>query len=287
MSGREAGEHLHCVCGRLLRVPTAPAEGQREAAVVRCAACGGPREGGALRCAYCGADFTSAERDRDTLCPGCAGRIGRASRFCPYCGVRIAPEPLPVAPTELPCPVCREGRSLRCRDLGRPDGLVLLECPRCGGVWLSEPVLRVLEREARARESADTVPDARRAEPRPSAMSQPGPFYRRCPHCANTMNRVNYGRASGIVVDVCKEHGVWFDEEELGAALDWVRAGGLRRAEERRRLQLEEAERRARVERRMAEREQSFLSRPASVGWGEAGRLLDDLAEFLVGFFGK
>ena len=31
--------------------------------------------------------------------------------------------------------------------------------------------------------------------------------YRRCPHCREFMNRVNFGRYSGVIVDVCREHG--------------------------------------------------------------------------------
>jgi hypothetical protein len=41
------------------------------------------------------------------------------------------------------------------------------------------------------------------------------------------MSRKNFGAHSGIVVDVCRDHGTWFDGGELAAALEYVRAGGL------------------------------------------------------------
>ncbi len=41
------------------------------------------------------------------------------------------------------------------------------------------------------------------------------------------MTRTNFGGQSGIVVDVCREHGTWFDRGELDSALEFVRAGGL------------------------------------------------------------
>jgi len=41
------------------------------------------------------------------------------------------------------------------------------------------------------------------------------------------MNRVNFGRKSGVVVDVCKVHGTWFDAGELTQAVEWVASGGL------------------------------------------------------------
>jgi Zn-finger nucleic acid-binding protein len=47
-----------------------------------------------------------------------------------------------------------------------------------------------------------------------------------CPDCGKLMNRKNYGTRAGVVVDVCKEHGVWLDGGELGALLKWVKAGG-------------------------------------------------------------
>jgi Zn-finger nucleic acid-binding protein len=62
------------------------------------------------------------------------------------------------------------------------------------------------------------------------------------------MNRQNYGKRSNVVIDVCKDHGAWFDAHELGRILDWVRSGGL---EQMRRDEKE----RLRDERRRAARE--------------------------------
>ena len=33
------------------------------------------------------------------------------------------------------------------------------------------------------------------------------------------MNRQNFGRRSGVIIDVCKGHGVWFEPGELSAVL--------------------------------------------------------------------
>jgi Zn-finger nucleic acid-binding protein len=43
------------------------------------------------------------------------------------------------------------------------------------------------------------------------------------------MARVNFGKHSGIVVDVCRWHGTWFDAGELDAAMEFVHAGGVPR----------------------------------------------------------
>jgi hypothetical protein len=47
------------------------------------------------------------------------------------------------------------------------------------------------------------------------------------------MNRLNYGRRSGVILDVCKSHGAWFDGDELHRVLVWVRDGGTTEAEVR------------------------------------------------------
>lgn len=45
------------------------------------------------------------------------------------------------------------------------------------------------------------------------------------------MNRKNFGGASGVIVDVCPLHGMWFEVGELESVLSFVRQGGLARAE--------------------------------------------------------
>jgi len=35
---------------------------------------------------------------------------------------------------------------------------------------------------------------------------------------------------SGVIVDVCGEHGLWFDDEELSLVIAWIRTGGLESA---------------------------------------------------------
>jgi len=61
------------------------------------------------------------------------------------------------------------------------------------------------------------------------------------------MNRVNFARHSGVVLDVCKAHGTWFDVTELQRMIAFIQGGGLdsarnkdreRLAEERRRLEM-------------------------------------------------
>jgi hypothetical protein len=57
------------------------------------------------------------------------------------------------------------------------------------------------------------------------------------------MQRRNFGGSSGVVVDVCRAHGVWLDHLELEHVLAWARGGGLERERERRVERARRAER--------------------------------------------
>ena len=48
-------------------------------------------------------------------------------------------------------------------------------------------------------------------------------------------NRINFAKCSGVIVDVCKGHGTWFDRDELTRIVEFIRGGGLdaARAKER------------------------------------------------------
>lgn len=78
--------------------------------------------------------------------------------------------------------------------------------------------------------------------------------YRICPECETTMNRVNFARISGIIVDVCKTHGSWFDVHELPGVLEFVRKGGLDTARRKEKEQLADERRRLSRERQMRTR---------------------------------
>lgn len=220
-----AGERIRCRCGSGIEVLEQAAH---DAAVVRCASCGATREEGASTCRYCGSDFTLHEQDLDTLCPGCFARVSNRARFCHHCAAPIFADEVAGTLTERACPAC-EKTTLRSRAL-RGNGVSALECTRCGGLWLgSEAFARLREVTlAGAEPSPDPAvikADARARRPAPRTA---GPQYRRCPICSVRMNRINYARQSGILLDRCATDGIWFDGDELDAVIRWMRLGGER-----------------------------------------------------------
>jgi len=66
---------------------------------------------------------------------------------------------------------------------------------------------------------------------------------------AETLNcPKNFARCSGVIVDICKGHGTWFDRDELSRIVEFIRAGGLEMARTKEKVELEEERRRLRQE---------------------------------------
>jgi Zn-finger nucleic acid-binding protein len=113
------------------------------------------------------------------------------------------------------CPECSEGGALVGIPLERFAATVH-ECPQCQGVWIGRELIERLEETSEA-DPPPLVPVRLKATSPP-----PSRFYRPCPVCGALMNRKGCG---GVVVDVCGEHGVWFDPGELEPFVAWVQAG--------------------------------------------------------------
>ena len=70
-----------------------------------------------------------------------------------------------------------------------------------------------------------------------------------CPQCSQLMNRVNFAHYSGVIIDVCRKHGVWFDRDELSRIVEFIRSGGLDLARTREKASLEDERRQLHQER--------------------------------------
>lgn len=104
----------------------------------------------------------------------------------------------------------------------------------CGGVWYSHRTFELLKEEAKSagQGNLDAKFAPQSAFPGPSGAPKID-----CPDCAAPMAQRHFrfeGRATPIVIDDCKEHGIWFDAEEFEAALQVVRAHAQAMARHRR-----------------------------------------------------
>ena len=58
------------------------------------------------------------------------------------------------------------------------------------------------------------------------------------------MTRTNFARYSGVIIDVCHLHGIWFDANELQRIVKFIQEGGLDLARTREQEALTEERRR-------------------------------------------
>jgi len=159
------------------------------------------------------------------------------SRHCPHCGTAAARAEAGEAAV-LKCPRCRV--DMTALAIG---ATMLRECQKCNGLWVEA---RALEKICADREQQAAVLGTASPEPvHPVRLdSSPKIRYVPCPQCSQLMNRINFARCSGVVVDVCKGHGTWFDAEELRGIIEFIRAGGLDSARARDKQEIEEQRRR-------------------------------------------
>lgn len=173
-----------------------------------CPSCGEPLGGLAfpgakIRCAKCGEESVVGEAA--TAVPAAVYRAPAAptresiedassrsapDRRCPRCGVALG------APVD--------GRST---------------CARCDGDFVDHA--GVGQRLASADAQRSTEAFRRRQKFDPDVRSFP------CPVCREQMQRSAFGATSGIYLDACERHGIWFDARELDDAMAYVSAVGL------------------------------------------------------------
>ena len=74
----------------------------------------------------------------------------------------------------------------------------------------------------------------RRENSQEKPLKSPGPAgYIPCVRCGKLMNRKNFGRISGVIVDECGAHGVWLDAGEMERIRQFILDGGLERSQDR------------------------------------------------------
>jgi Zn-finger nucleic acid-binding protein len=215
------------------------------AQTINCPGCGAPISTDATQCTFCHATIATV------ACPSCFGLMLVGAAFCSHCGARAQrADDANAAP--LPCPRCKT--ALKTVDVGQAR---IHDCATCGGVWLEiEAFRRITEdRDTQSGYLEVLAPSPPRADPSATDIR-----YVPCPICAKLMNRINFARISGIVLDSCKQHGTWFDRDELRRIIEFVRAGGMAAARTKEKLDLEE-------ERRLLEATKRYAAAmPASPG---------------------
>jgi Zn-finger nucleic acid-binding protein len=157
-------------------------------------------------------------------------------------------------------------------------GTSVLECPACDGLWVDAGSF---ERICADRESQAAVLHRRdgRAQTIAHRVS-----YRPCVACGTMMNRVNFSRISGVVIDVCRKHGTFLDAGELHRTVTFIQEGGLERARQRQIEDLRDERNRLRMQEARAHR---LAGRGNDGSWpAEAAGMTLDFSDLLSLFSG-
>jgi Zn-finger nucleic acid-binding protein len=209
-----------CRCGETVENQSHEAV---DAKIHRCGSCGAIVAADAEGCDFCGSAIERDPGKLSLICPECYARCAEKARFCTACGVGFRPEPVRLEGHELPCPAC--GALMPPQQIG---GVGLNECRGCNGLWVPGEsfdllVSRAIEarRNARPEDLLRLRPRVRGANPASQAVK-----YRKCPECEGFMQRRNFRKSSGVIIDVCNEHGTWLDADELEQIAGFILSGG-------------------------------------------------------------
>jgi Zn-finger nucleic acid-binding protein len=146
-------------------------------------------------------------------CAHCHKEYNPSFSRCPFCGAE-KPDEKPALNAAPRCPHCEiDLKVARLRD-NEVD-----ICPECHGIWLDSDEFDFLV-SRRDVSSDPAVPRKYRRKPLPTGNQ--ARMYIPCPRCNDLMNRKNFKRISGVIIDVCKKHGVWLDAGELDQIRSFV-----------------------------------------------------------------
>ena len=157
-----------------------------------------------------------SESRRVLVCPRCGAPLPPAAAHesvtCAFCQTtsEIAKLAGEAKPSDKTCPRCEQRLFF-----GDAEGVAMLGCGLCGGIWLDNDAAqkvadhyseRVVEMANRASKSAARRPDLQVAA--------------RCAECRTEMQPRTFGT---VTIDICADHGTWFDAGELATLVSAAR----------------------------------------------------------------
>jgi Zn-finger nucleic acid-binding protein len=147
------------------------------------------------------------------ICSFCGKAFSKKMRLCPYCGGEHKKESLHTATI---CPKCT-CEMITYEYMGND----LEMCPKCNGLWLDSREFKTLTSERNVFKD-ETIPDEYLRKP----FTHPKK-YLPCPVCGSLMPRINFRKISGVLIDLCRDHGVWLEAGELEQIRCFIANGGL------------------------------------------------------------
>jgi len=234
---------------------------------LNCPNCGGAVASDKSKCEFCGS------RLKTVACAGCLDLMFLGSKFCDHCGRKANKVEVFTDEKVGECPRCK-----RPLESLRIEATAVRECLGCGGFWTSADSFESLCRDKEEQAAVLSFINKQTFELRRESVVS----YVPCPDCKQLMNRSNFAESSGVIIDLCKQHGVWFDAEEIPKIIDFIDKGGLARAREKQKIGLRDEQAKLRDEHRKLEHVKShsvyggsIFFNPFSVAGGIISALFD------------
>ncbi|NNF60500.1 MAG: zf-TFIIB domain-containing protein [Gammaproteobacteria bacterium] len=147
-------------------------------------------------------------------------------RHCGQCGTNVAAPAKFVhrdGAVTLPCPRC--STALTANLVGKQ---IFDRCDRCGGMWAHHLAIDAVLEHKPARSS---VRQWLTTLPAPRSRGSDNDPALPCPDCEVSMQEYQLPRNKRVTIEVCGEHGIWFDHHEIRTLV-----GGKARRKRRRHM---------------------------------------------------
>ena len=153
------------------------------------------------------------------ICIYCGKDINTALMICPFCGGHIKDQTEDIPPC---CPRCKKPLATHTQNNEKYE-----LCPDCGGLWLDRGEFHRTTRESDVYKD-ESLNDEYVRKPAQDTVTNV-----QCVRCGKIMNRKNFAKISGVIIDECGNHGVWLDAGELDKIRHFIADGGLERVQDR------------------------------------------------------
>ena len=163
-------------------------------------------------------------------CKSCSAPLLANTNRCKYCDVRNdvdlhAKHDFSVVKkiSDRICPHCE--KSLSTIQIQSDKAVYIERCDDCFGLFFDLGEMEVLLNHSVSQVNAinlahiDNINTDR-------YRSKQIVKYIKCPVCRKFMRRTNFAKKSGVIVDSCRQHGLWLDSGEVTHLMEWKKAGG-------------------------------------------------------------
>lgn len=163
-------------------------------------------------------------------CVNCGAPLKSRTTVCCYCqtvnnvDLRLVSIATCEHQEKRNCPRC--SCLLQTIDISGADTFHIERCEQCYGIFFDSGELEQFLNTSRVSHTATTDYHRISALVNENFHRDYPVCYIKCPVCQQFMNRVNYGRKSGVVVNKCTAHGIWLDSGVLHHIVNWIDAGG-------------------------------------------------------------